>query len=124
MPRYVLDVKAGMLEIVIQRRSFQLEGDSELFMPIMRRCYSLAAENGIWLNPGESLHNNINLAFGSAGFPLAERDTSSRPSSPCSTDIPIRSTPQGSVLTVKRSLPTHQSSRRCRRPTGETPTWC
>ena len=32
----------------------------------------LGDRDGIWLNPGESLHNNINLAFGSAGFPLAE----------------------------------------------------
>ncbi len=75
MPRYALDTKAGLLDIVIRRRAAPGRGaasDGDLFVPFMRRCFSVTGSQEIVLQPRESLHNNVNLTFGSAGFPLAE----------------------------------------------------
>lgn len=85
LPRHVLDVKSGQLEILLRRRDKQQAADragladATAFTPIMRRCYGVTATGCIMLRRGESLHDNVNLAygsgsvpFGSDGFPFAE----------------------------------------------------
>ena len=76
LPRHALDVKAGMLEILIQRRAraprwIKTEG-REPFTPFMRRCFDVDAADRIALRPRESLHENVSFTFGSAGAPFAE----------------------------------------------------
>jgi len=76
LPRHALDVKAGTLEILIRRRrqapNWNTTGEREPFLPFMRRCFDVDAADKIALRPGESLHDNLNLIFGSAGSPFTE----------------------------------------------------
>jgi hypothetical protein len=79
-PREVLDPKAGTLEIVVRRRSGSgsvptgLTGlaDAEPFTPMMQRCFDRLPGTGEVVRPGGRLRNNLNLTFGSSGFPFAE----------------------------------------------------
>jgi hypothetical protein len=76
LPRHALDVKAATLEILIRRRrqtpNWNTTAEREPFLPFMRRCFDVDAADKIALRPGESLHDNLNLTFGSAGSPFAE----------------------------------------------------
>ncbi len=74
LPRHVLDVKAGMLDLSISRRTRggTAAGGGDAFVPFMRRCYAVAQDERVMLGRGESLHDNVNLAFGAAGSPFAE----------------------------------------------------
>lgn len=73
VPRHALDIKAGMLDLLIQPRgrgSSYASGDR--FAPMMLRCFAVAPEGRLALTPGASMHDNLNLSFGSAGSPFAE----------------------------------------------------
>jgi hypothetical protein len=74
LPSHVLDAKAGSLEIAIRRLDLgnRDRRDVRIFTPIITRCFDTAAGDIIRLQPGESTHSNVNLTFGSAGFPFAE----------------------------------------------------
>lgn len=66
----ILDPKAGLLEILIRRRSS--DDPADLFILIMERCFELSADRLADLPPNSTINNNLNLTFGSAGFPFAE----------------------------------------------------
>jgi len=71
VPRHVLDVKAGQLDMMVRpldRRA--RDTGSRAFAPLMRRCFEEVEGSGtqITLSKGESLHNNLNLSYGSEGF--------------------------------------------------------
>lgn len=66
----LLDPKTGFLEILIRRLGQNEE--AEHFHPIVERCFDLEPNTLAVVNPGQSIRNNINLTFGSAGFPFAE----------------------------------------------------
>ncbi|HEY5981086.1 MAG TPA: hypothetical protein VIT41_15785, partial [Microlunatus sp.] len=75
VPRHALDVKAGMLDLIIRRRvpaSGRTSTEHEVFRPVMQRCFAVGGLDRLALQPGESIHDNINLAFGSAGSPFME----------------------------------------------------
>jgi hypothetical protein len=75
LPRQALDIKAGMLEILVQKRRRRgpvRPSETRSFEPFMRRCFDVSAPERVALHTGESLHDNLNLTFGSGGFPLAE----------------------------------------------------
>ncbi|HEY5785973.1 MAG TPA: hypothetical protein VIT65_14465 [Microlunatus sp.] len=75
VPRHALDVKAGMLDLLIRRRnvaSRQTSTESQVFRPVMQRCFAVGGLDRLPLQPGESMHDNVNLAFGSAGSPFME----------------------------------------------------
>ncbi len=77
VPRHILDAKAGMLSVLIQRPTGPTGpggagGSGESFAPFMRRCFDVADPERIALSPGEALHDNLNLTFGASGFPFAE----------------------------------------------------
>ena len=72
IPGFYLDPKAGFLEILIKRQV--MTGDSRIikFKPVISRCYDIGNYINDILAPGQSISNNINLTFGSAGFTFAE----------------------------------------------------
>lgn len=75
VPWYMLDPKAGFLELVVQRRDGRTGGgNARVFRPIAHRCYDISPRTmtADRLNPGGTLTNNVNLFFGSAGFTFAE----------------------------------------------------
>jgi hypothetical protein len=75
LPSYLLDPKAGLLQIMIRRITGR-PGDSlqaaDQFVPIMQRCFDLSASQRIDFRPGSVLRNNLNLTYGSGGFAFAE----------------------------------------------------
>ncbi|MGI8336056.1 hypothetical protein ACRYCC_39455 [Actinomadura scrupuli] len=77
-PAEVLDPKAGILEILIRRRSGSVPAaptaltDAMPFTPIMQRCFDQLPGTGEVVRPGGRLRNNLNLTFGSGGFPFPE----------------------------------------------------
>jgi hypothetical protein len=79
VPRFLLDPKAGFTEIVIRRvhgGAFVSGGSQPLsFVPTMQRCFQWSARDDLRLAHGESLEDNANLTFGSAGFAFAEPGT-------------------------------------------------
>lgn len=74
LPSNVLDAKAGNLEIAIRRLDLANRDrrDVRMFTPIITRCYDASPDDMIDLQPTESTSSNLNLTFGSAGFPFAE----------------------------------------------------
>jgi hypothetical protein len=72
IPGFYLDPKTGFLEILVKRQT--LNGDSRTikFKPVITRCYDIGDHINDILNHGQSMSNNINLTFGSAGFTFAE----------------------------------------------------
>lgn len=79
VPSFLLDPKAGFTEIVIRRvhgGAFVSGGSRALgFVPTMQRCFQWSARDDLRLAHGESLQDNANLTFGSAGFSFAEPGT-------------------------------------------------
>lgn len=70
--RWVLDPKAGPLEILVRRLSDPPQ-EATAFTPIAQRCMAaMDVESKVTLPPGGALSNNVNLTFGSAGFTFAE----------------------------------------------------
>jgi len=74
IPEFYLDPKAGLLELMIQRISGGGVPDTDEyhFRPILTRCFDLDLAGAEVLDDGETMSNNLNLTFGSAGFTFAE----------------------------------------------------
>ncbi|GAA3817090.1 hypothetical protein GCM10022226_42190 [Sphaerisporangium flaviroseum] len=74
--REFLDPKAGVLEILVRRRTgtrAETETEAVPFTPIAQRCLAdLQEGEALALAPGASISNNLNLTFGSGGFTFAE----------------------------------------------------
>jgi hypothetical protein len=66
----ILDPKSGFLEVLIRRRDS--DGPADHFRPIAERCFDIAPERMLDLAPNDTINNNLNLTFGSAGFSFAE----------------------------------------------------
>jgi hypothetical protein len=79
IPTFMLDPKAGFLEVLIKRVNSGAVGRgstaAESFTPLMQRCFQWDAADSTRLQDGESLEDNINLTFGSGGFAFAEPGT-------------------------------------------------
>jgi hypothetical protein len=75
IPDYLLDPKAGLLEIVVERVSpiVSPNGSAQrVFRPLFQRCYDLAAGDQDVVPPGGKLNRNINITFGAGGFTFVE----------------------------------------------------
>jgi hypothetical protein len=76
LPRNVLDVKAGFLQIMVERDPAPGPArlaDAQAFAPMMQRCFTDVTPGPQRLLPGAApLSRNVNLTFGGAGHPLAE----------------------------------------------------
>jgi hypothetical protein len=79
VPRFILDPKAGFLEVLVRRvhaGTFAPVGRESLsFVPAMQRCFEWDAAGSVSLAHGESIEDNVNLTFGSGGFAFAEPGT-------------------------------------------------
>lgn len=79
VPKFLLDPKAGFIEIVIRRVHSGAAGTParppESFTPLMQRCFQWDAADDVRLADGESMEDNINITFGSGGFAFAEPGT-------------------------------------------------
>lgn len=79
IPKFLLDPKAGFVEIVIRRVHAGAIGmagtGAQTFTPAMQRCFEWDAADPMRLGPGESIEDNLNLTFGSGGFAFAEPGT-------------------------------------------------
>lgn len=78
VPKFLLDPKAGFIEISIRRvhaGSTMGTAGAASFAPVMQRCFQWDAADDMRLNPGESMEDDVNLTFGSAGFSFAEPGT-------------------------------------------------
>lgn len=76
LPRPVLDPKAGLLEVLVRRDSGAPGelAEAERFVPIVHAC-RLEEPRLDELLPGGVWRDNLNLTFGSGGFPFAEPGT-------------------------------------------------
>jgi hypothetical protein len=74
LPSFLLDQKAGLLEVIVRRIEAVDEPGGELqsFVPILTRCYDLIEDTTSTLEPGKTMEDNVNLTFGAAGFAFAE----------------------------------------------------
>ncbi|MEM6676468.1 MAG: acetyltransferase [Pseudomonadota bacterium] len=74
LPEFLLDVKAGFLEIMIEReRMGRRRLAPHAFHPVAHRCFDLDDRRSIvTLPPSGALEQNLQLSFGSAGFAFAE----------------------------------------------------
>jgi hypothetical protein len=79
IPKFILDPKAGFIEIVIRRVHAGVfgpgNGQSVSFAPAMQRCFEWDSADQLFLQNGQSLSDNVNLTFGSGGFAFAEPGT-------------------------------------------------
>jgi hypothetical protein len=79
VPKFILDPKAGFVEILIRRvnaGAFAPGGGQSLsFVPAMQRCFEWDSAETLVLGDGEKMSDNVNLTFGSAGFAFAEPGT-------------------------------------------------
>jgi hypothetical protein len=75
LPPVLLDPKGGFLELLVRRtggtstRSLQ---EAEVFSPIVQRCFDIDPTSFDTVGHGDSIRNNVNLTYGSSGFPFAE----------------------------------------------------
>ena len=78
LPGNVLDVKAGSLEILVQKYRGRLGttrlSGAQSFVPIMQRCVDLTPAPTP-MQPGEEWRDNVNISFGAAGFTMADPGT-------------------------------------------------
>lgn len=75
VPKGILDPKGGVLELLVRRSagvSTRSLADAEPFQPILQRCYDTDAGELATLADGESISENVNLTYGTSGFPFAE----------------------------------------------------
>jgi hypothetical protein len=78
LPPEPLDIKAGHLDILIERAPAfggRPTGTGASFVPMVRRCLAIATDvtpGPPRLQPGDEIRENVNLAFGGAGFPVAD----------------------------------------------------
>jgi hypothetical protein len=75
LPQGVLDPKGGVLELLVRRSagvSLRSLADAEPFRPILQRCYDTTAAAAVTVPAGGSITGNVNLTYGTSGFPFAE----------------------------------------------------
>jgi hypothetical protein len=75
VPTGLLDPKGGVLELLVRRSagvSLRSLADAEPFQPILQRCYDTDAGAPVTLPDGGSVSENVNLTYGTSGFPFAE----------------------------------------------------
>jgi hypothetical protein len=78
LPPVLLDPKSGFLEILIRKSqgvSTRSLAGTEIFVPIVQRCFDLDPERFDTVPDGGSIRNNVNLTYGSSGFAFAEPGT-------------------------------------------------
>jgi hypothetical protein len=78
LPPVLLDPKSGFLEILIRKSqgvSTRSLAGTEVFVPIVQRCFDLDPERFDTVPDGGSIRNNVNLTYGSSGFAFAEPGT-------------------------------------------------
>ena len=79
VPKFLLDTKAGFIEVSIRRvHAGTVTGSGSgaaSFSPVMQRCFQWDAADDMRLQPGESMEDDVNLTFGSGGFAFAEPGT-------------------------------------------------
>jgi hypothetical protein len=78
LPPVLLDPKSGFLEILIRKSqgvSTRSLAEAEVFVPIFQRCSDLDPRHVETVPDGGSIRNNINLTYGTSGFPFAEPGT-------------------------------------------------
>lgn len=75
IPPMLLDPKGGVLELLVRRSagvSLRSLADARPFQPILQRCYD-TTEGALQVIPdGGSITENVNLTYGTSGFPFAE----------------------------------------------------
>ncbi|MGV3722859.1 MAG: hypothetical protein ACO1SX_18310, partial [Actinomycetota bacterium] len=78
LPHFLLDPKAGFLEVLIRRRTGE-PGSSfagaRSFVPVVQRCFEWSAADVASVPHGGSIRDNLNLTFGAGGFAFAEPGT-------------------------------------------------
>lgn len=74
IPSFLLDLKAGFLEILIRRVGFSRQDQSETqhFSPIVARCFDAIDEQNEVLDPTAEKLDNVNITFGRNGFSFSE----------------------------------------------------
>ena len=75
LPPDPLDVKAGSLEIVVERNpdpGMSALGLARSFAPMMQRCIVNLTPGPRPFGPGASMSRNISLGFGTGGFAMAD----------------------------------------------------
>jgi len=75
LPPVLLDLKGGFLELLVRRTqgtSTRSLADVEPFVPILQRCFDIDPRNFETVANGDSIANNVNLTYGTSGFPFAE----------------------------------------------------
>jgi hypothetical protein len=79
VPKFLLDPKAGFLELVIRRVHAGVfgpgGGQSLSFVPAMQRCFEWDSAETLRLADGQTMTDNVNLTFGASGFAFAEPGT-------------------------------------------------
>ncbi|MGH2985261.1 MAG: acetyltransferase [Solirubrobacterales bacterium] len=78
LPPVLLDPKSGFLELLIRKSqglSTRSLAGTEVFVPIVQRCFDLDPERFDTVPDGGSIRNNVNLTYGSSGFAFAEPGT-------------------------------------------------
>lgn len=75
LPPVLLDPKGGFLELLVRRTggtSTRSLKEAEVFTPIVQRCFDIDPTSFDTVGHGDSIRNNVNLTYGSSGFPFAE----------------------------------------------------
>ena len=73
LPHFILDPKAGLLEVIVKRISGSGEDENkQTFRPLVTRCYDLGEPEMKTLQPGQPMIDNLNLTYGCTGFAFAE----------------------------------------------------
>jgi hypothetical protein len=78
LPPVLLDPKSGFLEILIRKSqgvSTRSLAGTDVFVPIVQRCFDLDPQRFDTVPDGGSIRNNVNLTYGSSGFAFAEPGT-------------------------------------------------
>jgi hypothetical protein len=75
IPRFLLDPKAGFLEMLIKRRTLGsgpgLTGAMS-FTPVVQQCFEWDTAASDLVPPQQAISDSVNLTFGSGGFAFAE----------------------------------------------------
>ena len=75
LPPVLLDPKGGFLEILVRRThgtSTRSLAEAEVFSPIVQRCFDIDPTSFEQIPHEGSIRGNLNLTYGSSGFPFAE----------------------------------------------------
>jgi hypothetical protein len=73
VPKHFLDPKGGFMSLEVKRQTVGNNSQEAMtFNPVVHRCYDLAKSMDRRVSPGETISDNVNLTFGSAGFTFIE----------------------------------------------------